>query len=106
MESNGPQQARGLPEEIAGAKAGTRADLSAQEWQWLLILSGLFFGAGLTGLVPGWEDPVPALAFSAAVAGIAGGCGFREDVYGSSSATTPRRYGPPAGSARGTRRAR
>lgn len=55
-QSSGTQQARGLLEEVAGIKAGTRADLRAQGWQWLLVWSGLFFGAGLTALVPGWDE--------------------------------------------------
>lgn len=61
MESTGSQsgdsqQARGLLEELTGIKAVTRADLQSQGWQWLLVWSGLFFGAALTGLVPGWDE--------------------------------------------------
>ena len=55
-QSSGTQQARGLLQEVAGIKAGTRADLRAQGWQWLLVWSGLFFGAALTALVPDWEE--------------------------------------------------
>lgn len=55
-QGSGTQQARGLLDEVAGIKAGTRADLRSQGWQWLLVWSLLFLGAALTGLVPGWDE--------------------------------------------------
>lgn len=49
------QEARGLLEELANIKSTTRATLYAYSWQWLVVWSLVFFGAGSTALIPSWD---------------------------------------------------
>lgn len=49
------QEARGLLEELTEIKSATRATLHAYSWQWLVVWSLIFLGAGVMALVPAWE---------------------------------------------------
>lgn len=50
------QEAKGLLDEINGIQSTTRATRYAYSWQWQVVWSLTFVGAGLVFLVPAWED--------------------------------------------------
>lgn len=49
------EEAKGLLQELNGIQSTTRAVRFAYSWQWQVVWSLTFFGAGLVALVPGWE---------------------------------------------------
>lgn len=56
MGSLSHHEARGLLDEINGIQSATRATRYAYSWQWQVVWSLTFFGAGVTVLVPAWQD--------------------------------------------------
>jgi hypothetical protein len=56
MSSIDRDEAKGLLDEVATIQSATRARLHANGWQWLVVWCVTFFGAALTGLVPGWQE--------------------------------------------------
>lgn len=50
------QEAKGLLEEINGIQSTTRATRYAYSWQWQVVWSLTFLGAGVVVLVPAWQD--------------------------------------------------
>lgn len=49
-------EARGLLDEINAIQSTTRATRYAYSWQWQVVWSLTFFGAGVVVLVPAWQD--------------------------------------------------
>lgn len=50
------QEAKGLLDEINGIQSTTRATRYAYSWQWQVVWSLTFLGAGVVVLVPAWQD--------------------------------------------------